>query len=236
MLSMRIKLFNSVNNSECMKQHCTSPLMFARVSERLHSSACSRVLFFCYNSMIRHLPDWISIIKTLFSSSGVFAFGDLHRLSQHDEMITNTDNTQRSTKHDISIVSALKLCLSQGLKVSLTRCYSLRMNILSYLLGFMWHALLQYRNSSQKNENVLKMHSLSVHQRSGWVCFFIRFVEMCLCISVSAMDALQWMGAVRMRVCKNITIIHTTPVHQLTSGEDKSWNKSSIKMFLTQIS
>ncbi len=33
---------------------------------------------------------------------------------------------------------------------------------------------------------------------------------------------------------KNITIIHTTPVHQLTSGEDKSWNKSSIKMLLTK--
>ncbi len=52
------------------------------------------------------------------------------------------------------------------------------------------------------------------------------------------MDALQWMGAVRMRVQtadKNITIIHTTPVHQLTSGEDKRWNKSSIKTFLTQI-
>ncbi len=30
---------------------------------------------------------------------------------------------------------------------------------------------------------------------------------------------------------KNITIIHTTPVHQLTSGEDKRWNKSSIKIF-----
>ncbi len=28
---------------------------------------------------------------------------------------------------------------------------------------------------------------------------------------------------------KNITIIYTTPVHQLTSGEDKSWNKSIIK-------
>ncbi len=26
MLSMRIKLFTSVNNSECMKQHCTPPL------------------------------------------------------------------------------------------------------------------------------------------------------------------------------------------------------------------
>ncbi len=46
------------------------------------------------------------------------------------------------------------------------------------------------------------------------------------------MNALQWMGAVRMRVQtadKNITIIHNTPVHQLTSW-DKNWNKSRIKM------
>ncbi len=38
----------------------------------------------------------------------------------------------------------------------------------------------------------------------------------------SPMDALQWMGAVRMRVQtadKNITIIHTTPVHQVMSSE-----------------
>ncbi len=48
------------------------------------------------------------------------------------------------------------------------------------------------------------------------------------------------MGAVRMRVQtadKNITIIHTTPVHQLMSWEDKSCvfvrNKSIIKIFLT---
>ncbi len=33
MLSMRIQLFNSVNNSECMKQHCTPPL-----KPKLHSS------------------------------------------------------------------------------------------------------------------------------------------------------------------------------------------------------
>ncbi len=58
------------------------------------------------------------------------------------------------------------------------------------------------------------------------------------CISVSAMHALQWMGAVRMRVQtadKNITIIHTTPVHQLTSREDKccvyARNKYIIKAF-----
>ncbi len=54
------------------------------------------------------------------------------------------------------------------------------------------------------------------------------------------MDPLQWMGAVRMRVQtadKNITIIHTTPVHQLTSWEYKSCmfvrNKSINKVLLT---
>ncbi len=39
------------------------------------------------------------------------------------------------------------------------------------------------------------------------------------------MDALQWMGAIRMRVQtadKNITIIHTTPVHQLMSYKAES--------------
>ncbi len=57
------------------------------------------------------------------------------------------------------------------------------------------------------------MYSPSAHPRCRWICFFIRFGEMCLCISVSPMDALQWMGAVRMRVQtadKNITIIHRT--------------------------
>ncbi len=43
------------------------------------------------------------------------------------------------------------------------------------------------------------------------------------------MDPLQWMGAVRMRVQtadKNITIIHTTAVHQLTfsTGESNIMN------------
>ncbi len=39
------------------------------------------------------------------------------------------------------------------------------------------------------------------------------------------MDSLQWMGAIRMRVQtadKNITIIHTTPVHQSVPCEAKS--------------
>ncbi len=51
------------------------------------------------------------------------------------------------------------------------------------------------------------------------------------------MNPLQWMGAVRMRVQtadKNITIIHITPVHQLTSCEVKSCmfvRNKSIKTF-----
>ncbi len=44
-------------------------------------------------------------------------------------------------------------------------------------------------------------------------------LEKCSC---SSMDALQWMGAVRMRVDKNITIIHTSPVHRLTSEKIKA--------------
>ncbi len=57
------------------------------------------------------------------------------------------------------------------------------------------------------------------------------------------MDPLQWMGAVRTRgqtADKNFTIIHvihTTPVHQLKSCEEKICafvrNKSIIKAFLT---
>ncbi len=48
--------------------------------------------------------------------------------------------------------------------------------------------------------------SPSVHLRSGWVCFFIRFGKMCHCSSEwvpsewESTDALQWMGAIRMRV------------------------------------
>ncbi len=56
------------------------------------------------------------------------------------------------------------------------------------------------------------------------------------------MDALQWMGAVRMRAQtadKNITIIHTTPVQQLMSCDVKSCifvrNKIITETFLTLI-
>ncbi len=79
---------------------------------------------------------------------------------------------------------------------------------------------------------VLKMYA--GHPIYRWVSFFIRFGEMLHYITCSAVDALQWMGAVRMRVQtadKNITIIHTTPEHQLTSW-DLVGNKSIIKIFL----
>ncbi len=85
----------------------------------------------------------------------------------------------------------------------------------------------------------LNIYTTSSHPRCRWVCFFIRFGEIYHSITCSPMDPLQWMGAVRMRVQtadKNITI-HTTPVHQLTSWEDKNCmfvrNKSIIKTFLT---
>ncbi len=50
--------------------------------------------------------------------------------------------------------------------------------------------------------------------RCWWVCFFISVSIRVLFINGCS----QWMGAVRMRVQtsdKNITMIHTTPVHQL---------------------
>ncbi len=52
-----------------------------------------------------------------------------------------------------------------------------------------------------------------------------RFGEMQQYITCSPMDPLKWMGAVRMRVQtadKNITTIHTTPVHQFKSCEAKN--------------
>ncbi len=51
-----------------------------------------------------------------------------------------------------------------------------------------------------------------------------RFGEIHHYITFSTMDPLQWMGAVSKSATadKNITIIHTTPVHQLPSSEEKS--------------
>ncbi len=48
--------------------------------------------------------------------------------------------------------------------------------------------------------NLLETYSSSDHLTCRWVCFFIRFGEMCRSITCSLMDPLQWMGAVRMRV------------------------------------
>ncbi len=89
----------------------------------------------------------------------------------------------------------------------------------------------------------MNMCSASGRPRCRWVCFFIRFVEMCLSNGCSAVNGCrqnesQWMLCSEWVPSEwesdtNITIIHTTPVHQLTSGEDKRWNKSSIKTFLT---
>ncbi len=72
-----------------------------------------------------------------------------------------------------------------------------------------------------------------------WIWFFIgKDLDKYTITSCSPMDYLQWMGAVRMRVQtadKSITVINTTPVHQLTSCEVKSCifvkNKSIIKAF-----
>ncbi len=76
-----------------------------------------------------------------------------------------------------------------------------------------------------------------MHSASGLFLHGNRFGEMEHYITCSSMDALQWMGAVRMRVqtADKITIIHTTPVHQLMLCEEKSCvfvrNKSIIKTF-----
>ncbi len=61
-----------------------------------------------------------------------------------------------------------------------------------------------------------------------WVCLFIRFGEM----AQQLMLCSEWVPS-EWESDKNITIIHITPVHQITSGEDKRWNKSIIKMLLT---
>ncbi len=60
-------------------------------------------------------------------------------------------------------------------------------------------------NGCHQNESVIKTQ-YSTPLQFIWVCFFIRIVEMCLCISEwvpsewESMDGLQWIGDVRMRV------------------------------------
>ncbi len=67
----------------------------------------------------------------------------------------------------------------------------------------------------------MKMFCKCAHPRLVW--------DQGECVSASVSQQWMWMGAVRMRADKNITIIHSP------SGEDKTWNKSSIKSYLTQI-
>ncbi len=79
---------------------------------------------------------------------------------------------------------------------------------------------------------LLEMYSLSGHPRCRGVYFFIRLGEMLrLWWICSAMDALQWMRD--QTADKNITIIHTTPVHQLTSWEEKAMFVHSSLCFFT---
>ncbi len=62
-------------------------------------------------------------------------------------------------------------------------------------------------------------------------------LEKCVSASVSQQWILcsEWVPSKWVQTAdKNITIIHNTPVHQLTSWEDKRWNKS-IKTLLTKI-
>ncbi len=63
-----------------------------------------------------------------------------------------------------------------------------------------------------------------------WTSEFVSSSGLYKCVSASVSQ--QWMLCSEWvpsewESDKNITIIHTTPVHQLTSGEDKRWNKST---------
>ncbi len=69
----------------------------------------------------------------------------------------------------------------------------------------------------------MKMCAPWDHSRCRWVCFFIWEIQHYITCSVT--DALQWMGAVRMRVqtADNIIrLIHTTPSVNILSCEVKS--------------
>ncbi len=67
-------------------------------------------------------------------------------------------------------------------------------------------------------------HIQAIWDIDEFVVHWNKFGEIYDYITWSLMDPLQWMGTVRIRVQtadENITIIHTTPVHQLTSCEAK---------------
>ncbi len=93
-----------------------------------------------------------------------------------------------------------------------------------------------------KNKHAEKMNSPSGHPICIWVCFFIRFGEMYHSIICSAMDPLQWMGAVRIYNL-NSWKKHQNIPHHSSLSVNVLWkkvkncvfvrNKSIIKAFFT---
>ncbi len=71
------------------------------------------------------------------------------------------------------------------------------------------------RNSSPKNDNLLKIYSPSGHPKCWWVCFFIRSdLEKCSIASLAHQWILcsEWVPSEWVQTAdKNITIIHTAP-------------------------
>ncbi len=69
MLSMRIQLFNSVNNSECMKQHCTPPLRDMVVEKNRDGRKKYFSIFFPFPR-----KDIIDLSQNQLSSDKLFRF------------------------------------------------------------------------------------------------------------------------------------------------------------------
>ncbi len=86
-------------------------------------------------------------------------------------------------------------------------------------------ALISYENYfSFKLDNLLKfvlrLSNMSLFLHQIW-----RNVALHHLLSQQWMLCSEWVPS-EWESDKNITIIHTSPVHQLMSWEDKSWNKS----------
>ncbi len=108
-----------------------------------------------------------------------------------------------------------------------------KLKVFENLTNVQWCEFNGFKRIVHLNMNVRKMQvSLILHQVWRNVSRQWMLCSEWVPSEWESMDALQWMGAVRMRVWWKH---HSTPVHQLTSGEDKRWNKSSIKTFLSQI-
>ncbi len=89
-----------------------------------------------------------------------------------------------------------------------------------------WKGVL-YRNSSPKNENALNIYPLSGHLGCRWVCFFTGTdLEKYSMTSLAHQWILcsEWVPSEweSKQLIKTSQVIHTTPVHQLTSCELKS--------------